>query len=137
MLTLPEPPSPAPSSDPREDEAPPLCPSHTIAQSDALSLPSASETRPEVNLETVESPRRHSAFKKLLHRMGNKDLALDKPDRLYRKSCEPTDRSASHSPVRVDDRQEGTFDDGCECLSLMDNRMKCVEHILGGDHENH
>ena len=102
MLTLLEPPSPAPSSDPREDEGPPLSEPRVISQSDALPAPFTPETHPEGNLDTVDSPRGRSIFKKWRQIMNIEDLGLRKPGRLSRKSREP-----ANPPARVDDRQEG------------------------------
>ena len=108
VLTLPESLTPAPSSDPYEDEEPPLGQSHVTSQLDALRVPSTSQTRPEGNLETVESPWGRSIFKKWRQRMDIKDLGLHKPVRLSRKSREPANRrSPSHSPPRVDATNEG------------------------------
>ena len=108
VLTLPEALSLASSSDPHEDEAAPVGQSQIISPSDAIPEPSASESRSEGNLDPVESPRGRSTIKKWLQKRGNKNLAPDKPDRLSGKSREIADhRSPSHSPARVDDRQEG------------------------------
>ena len=105
-MTLPE--SLASSADPREDGAPPQGPSHPTSQADALSVPSISGTRPEGNIDTVESPQRRSIFKRWLQQTGNKDPASHKPDCRSGKSREPADhRPPSYSAVRPDITNEG------------------------------
>ena len=60
------------------------------------------------NVDTVESPQGRSILKRWLQRMGNKSPSSHKPDRRSGRPREPVDRrSHSHSPPRMDNRQEG------------------------------
>ena len=110
VLTLPESPSPAPSSNLREDEAPPLRPSHAILELDTLPVPSTSGARREENIHTLPSEGT-PMFKRWLQtrfRRSNKDAASHKPNRLSGKSRQPAEhQSPSHLPTRVDATNEG------------------------------
>ena len=111
MLTLLEPSSPNSSDHPLEDDIRAQMPP---GSSPAISLPSDAppvifipEAPAQEHPATVESPQGRSIFKKWLQKMSNKSQGSHKLRRSG-KSREPVDRqSPSHSPARVDNRQEG------------------------------
>ncbi|KAG8215442.1 WD40-repeat-containing domain protein [Butyriboletus roseoflavus] len=97
--------STASSANLREDEIPPVGSSNVIVQSSVYPpVGSPEEARRQENVESSKT----MVIKRWLQtrfRKSNKDSVSD---RLSRKSREPADRrSPSHSPPKVDDRQEG------------------------------
>ncbi|KAG8215441.1 WD40-repeat-containing domain protein [Butyriboletus roseoflavus] len=108
VLTLSEAraPSPASSSEPHEDEAPPLGPSRVISQ--PLGYPPVASPEEARRQENLDESSKTIVIKRWLQTRFRKSNKGSVSDRLSRKSREPADRqSPSHSPPRVDDRQEG------------------------------
>ena len=94
----------ASSVDAQEDETPRVGSSHPIPQSSDF----PPEGRAQENLDTVESPRGHSIFRKWLPKKTERGPMSPKPGRLSGKS-----REAADSLIRNHQCHTGTFMDGC------------------------